>query len=78
MKIYVLKDKMTGTLINCFMSENCESAMRTMRVMIDSYTANGNEPILAVIKDCDLFEVEFDGSKKIIEVSQLFNKPKAK
>lgn len=74
MKIYVLKDTISNSLVTCFVNDNREAAMRTIRTTIDMFVEQKNSGALAIWKDCDLFEVQFEaeGTQKVIKLSDLF------
>ena len=71
MKIYYVKDTLSGQVVHCFLAENIEVANRTVRNMLDSLIKNNNVSAVSTFKDCWLFESEIDLSKKMIEIINL-------
>ena len=71
MKIYYVKDTLSGQVVHCFLAENIEVANRTVRNMMDSLIKNNNVAAVSTFKDCWLYESEIDLSKKMIEIINL-------
>ena len=71
MKIYYVKDTLSGQVVHCFLAENIEVANRTVRNMMDSLIKNNNVAAVSTFKDCWLYEAEIDLSKKMIEIINL-------
>ena len=71
MKIYFVKDTLSGQVVHCFLAENIEVANRTVRNMMDSLIKNNNVAAVSTFKDCWLYESEIDLSKKMIEIINL-------
>ena len=71
MKIYYVKDTLSGQVVHCFLAENIEVANRTVRNMLDSLMKNNNVSAVSTFKDCWLYESEIDLSKKMIEIINL-------
>lgn len=71
MKIYYVKDTLSGQVVHCFLAENIEVANRTIRNMMDSLIKNNNVSAVSTFKDCWLYESEIDLSKKMIEIINL-------
>lgn len=71
MKIYYVKDTLSGSVVHCFLAENIEVANRTVRNMLDSLIKNNNVSAVSTFKDCWLYESEIDLSKKMIEIINL-------
>ncbi len=71
MKIYFVKDTLSGQVVHCFLAENIEVANRTIRNMLDSLIKNNNVSAVSTFKDCWLYESEIDLSKKMIEIINL-------
>lgn len=75
MKIYVLKDKLSNSIVNVFLGENIDVALRSVKSMIESFVNANNSGALIQLKDCDLHEINFI-ENKIIEVKDLIKEPK--
>ena len=78
MKIYYVKDTLSGQVVHCFLAENIEVANRTVRNMLDSLVKNNNVSAVSTFKDCWLYESEIDLSKKMIEIINLIPSDSAK
>lgn len=71
MKVYYLYDKLSKTIINVFLSENVDTALRSVKCMLENFKHSNNAGALIQIKDCELIEVASVDGKKIIKVKDL-------
>lgn len=71
MKIYYLFDKLSKTIINVFLSENIDTALRAVKCMIENFKQANNAGALIQIKDCELKEIKTSDDNFIVDVKDL-------
>ena len=73
MKVFVLFDKISKKLVDCFLSENNETAIRRIRVQLDTFNDSKNYGAITMLRDCTLYEVpnSFESYQNVLDVSTM-------